>query len=105
MKVSGKIEVFRNDNNYYTGILKAWEDNKVIGKLFIDVKLPFEIARGQTWTLFVKEGYLNVRYGHTKEGGTIFTRPEIQVVDCDVIKKYIKDSGDEINDEGEVLFE
>ena len=45
MKVTGTIEVFKNKNGYVTGILKSFdEDNKkVLGKAYIDVKLPEKV--------------------------------------------------------------
>ena len=85
MKLTGTIEVFKNKNGYLTGVLKSFdEDNKkVLGKAYIDVKLPeeVEVKDGQTLSLDVKEGYLNAVYVDVKDA---FTKLKINVVKCDV---------------------
>ena len=85
MKVAGTIEVFKNKNGYITGVLKSFdEDNKkVLGKAYIDVRLPeeVEVKDGQTLTLDVKEGYLNAVYVDVKDA---FTKLKINVVKCEV---------------------
>ncbi len=64
MKVSGRIEVFTNKNGYLTGYLKNFVDNKPNGKAFIDVHTSKEfresLDKTKTYTLNVKEGFLNV---------------------------------------------
>ena len=84
MQVTGKLEVFKNKNGYYTAVLKAFGDNNELkGKAFMSVKLPesVEAKDGQTLTLNVKKGYLNAVYIGTDAP---FTKLEINVVDCEV---------------------
>ena len=84
MKVTGKLEIFKNRNGYFTAVIKAWdEENNVTGKAFMDVALPedVKVEDGQTLTLNVKKGYLNAVYVGTDAP---FTKLEINVVDCEV---------------------
>ena len=89
MKLSGNLEVFKNQRGYVTGVFKAWdEDTKaVLGKAYIDVALPegTEVKDGQTLTLNVKEGYLNAVFCKGKES---FTKLKINVVECEVIRVF-----------------
>lgn len=96
MLVTGKIEVFKNNRGYYTGVIKAWDndlahngagDSHVLGKVFIDVNLPkdVEAKAGETLTLDVKEGYLNARH---IAGENEFTKLAITIVKCDVVKTF-----------------
>lgn len=66
MLVTGRLEVFKNRNGYYTAVVKAWDNDnkKVLGKAFMDVSLPGNITceEGQTLTLNVKEGWINAFY-------------------------------------------
>ena len=89
MKLTGKLEVFKNQNGYFTAVFKAWNDkNEVKGKAFMDVKLPesVQVKDGQTLTLDVKEAYLNAV--HVEAGEKTFDKLKINVVDCEVISVY-----------------
>lgn len=89
LELKGNLEVFQNKNGYVTGVIKAWdEDNHtVLGKVFMDVKLPKEITikEGQSLTLDVKKAYLNAVY---VEGENGFTKLKINVVECEVIRVF-----------------
>lgn len=90
MKLSGKIEVFMNKRGYVTGVFKDWdEENKsVLGKAYVDVLLPEEIAikEGESLTLDVEEAYLNARY--VKSNGKDFTKLQINVVKALVSRRF-----------------
>ena len=83
LKLTGILEVFKNKKGYITGVIKAWDSNKVLGKSYLSVILPESVTveEGQTLTLEVKEGYLNAVFVGTD---TPFTKLEINVVDCDI---------------------
>lgn len=91
MKITGKLEVFLNEKGYVTGVFKAWdkENKNVLGKAYMDVKLPegVEVAKGHTLTLDVREAYLNTVY---VAGEKPFTKLKINVVDCLVEKEFAK---------------
>lgn len=96
MKLTGTLEVFKNSKGYFTGVIKAWDNEKhVLGKAYMDVSLPESVVieDGQTLTLDVKEGYLNAVY---VAGEKAFTKVKISVKACDIIsvfpKKKIKKS-------------
>ena len=89
MKLSGNLEVFKNQRGYVTGVFKAWdeESHEVLGKAYMDVALPegTEVKDGQTLTLNVKEAYLNAVFCKGKDP---FTKLKINVVDCEVIRVF-----------------
>lgn len=92
MKLSGKIEVFKNKKGYATGIIKAFsEDKKVIAKEFVDVELKDEKVRdklteGKTLTLNVEEGYLNLK--HVELDTESFNRIVVSVVKASVVAVF-----------------
>ena len=94
MKLSGLLEVFQNQKGYVTGVFKAWdsdepnEKHKVVGKAYMDVRLPkdVQIKEGQTLTLDVKEGYLRVE--HIVSNKVEFSKFVISVANCDVVRVY-----------------
>ena len=61
MQITGKIEVFKNQRGYVSGILKAFEDKELKGKVYIDVQ-GLDIKDDRTYTINVTEGYLNVHH-------------------------------------------
>ena len=61
MLLKGKIDVFKNQRGYVTGILKCFEDNELKGKVYIDVQ-GLDIKDDRTYTIDVIEGYLNVHH-------------------------------------------
>ena len=93
MKLTGRLEVFKNKNGYVTGVIKAWDDDskKVLGKAFMDVNLPkdVEIKDGQSLTLDVEEAYLNAYFVDTENP---FTKLKINVVKCKVIDVFPKEA-------------
>ena len=89
MQVTGKLEIFKNRNGYFTAVFKAWNDeDEVTGKAYMDVKLPdsVKVEDGQSLTLDVKEGYLNAV--HVEAGEKSFDKLKINVVKCEVISVY-----------------
>ena len=90
MKVTGKLEIFKNRNGYFTAVIKVWdEQNNVSGKAFMDVALPegVKVEDGQSLTLDVKEGYLNAVYVKAENS---FTKLKLNVVKCDVVDVFPK---------------
>ena len=90
MKVTGKLEIFKNRNGYFTAVIKAWDEkNQVAGKAFMDVALPegVKVEDGQSLTLDVKEGYLNAVYVKAENS---FTKLKLNVVKCDVVDVFPK---------------
>lgn len=89
LKITGKLEVFKNKNGYTTGVLKAWNDEEKVveGKAYMDVTLPKEVVieDGQTFTLDVKTAYLNAVHVN---GDNPFTKLRINVVECEVINIF-----------------
>lgn len=88
MQVTGKLEVFKNQNGYITAVVKAFGDkNELKGKTFVSARLPesVQVKDGQTLTLDVKKGYLNAVYVGTDAP---FTKLEINVVDCEVVSVF-----------------
>lgn len=88
MLVTGKLEVFKNQNGYNTAVLKDFgDDNSVKGKAFISCKLPesVKIEDGQTLTLDVKKGYLNAVYVGSDAP---FTKLEINISECEIVKVF-----------------
>ena len=88
MLVTGKLEVFKNQNGYNTAVLKAFGDNNELkGKTFVSCKLPesVKIEDGQTLTLDVKKGYLNAVYVGSDAP---FTKLEINISECEVVKVF-----------------
>lgn len=89
LKLSGTLEVFQNKKGYVTGVFKAWneEAKEVLGKVYMDVKLPesVKIKEGQTLTLDVKTAYLDAVH---VTGEHEFTKLRINVVDCKVTSVY-----------------
>lgn len=91
MKVTGKIEVFVNNKGYLTGVLKSFNENKeVTGKTYIDVNAYGELHDTMddkhTYTLNVKEGYLNAR--HVDIGEKSFDKIELSILDASVMSVY-----------------
>ena len=93
MKVTGKLEIFKNRNGYFTAVIKAWdEENNVTGKAFMDVALPegIKVEDGQSLTLDVKEGYLNAVYVKAQKAENSFTKLKLNIVKCDVVDVFPK---------------
>lgn len=88
MLVTGKLEVFKNENGYYTAVIKAWDKkNNLKGKAFMNVDLPdgMTCEDKQTLTIDVKEGYLNAVY---IECGNPFTKLVLNIVKADIVSVY-----------------
>ena len=89
LKLTGQLEVFKNQKGYITGVIKAWNEAEktVAGRTYMDVLLPVgvEVKEGQTLTLDVKTAYLNAVH---VEGENAFTKLKINVVDCEVIRVF-----------------
>ena len=93
MQVSGKLEIFKNRNGYYTAVIKAWGDHKELqGKALMDVALPedVKVEDGKTLTLDVKEGYLNAVYVKAEKAENSFTKFKLNIVKCDVVDVFPK---------------
>lgn len=90
LKLTGTLEVFKNRNGYITGIIKSFDkdDKSYLGNVCLDVSIPesVEVKEGQTLTLKVTEGYLNIR--HVVAKGNSFDKLFINVVKCKVVKVY-----------------
>ena len=57
MKITGKLEVFKNQRGYLTGILKAFDkDKNLIGKIFIDVQ-GLDISAGNEFKIRVNHDW------------------------------------------------
>lgn len=87
LKLQGRIEVFKNANGYTTGVIKAFEDKKLLGKAYMDIRLPEEIVinDNETLTLDVKTAYLNAVHVEAKES---FTKLQINVVEADIVSVF-----------------
>ncbi|MBO7732131.1 MAG: hypothetical protein J6S67_06255 [Methanobrevibacter sp.] len=88
MLTTGRLEVFKNKNGYYTAVIKAWDsENNLKGKAFMNVELPegTTCEDGQTLTLDVKEGYLNAVYVGCDAP---FTKLVINIVKAEVVSIY-----------------
>ena len=89
LKLTGRLEVFKNQKGYVTGVMKAWNDEtkEVLGKAYMDVALPqdVEINDGETLSLDVKTAYLNAVY---VSGENSFTKLKINVVDCEILSVF-----------------
>lgn len=88
MKLTGKIEVFKNAKGYITGIVPSIKDKKLLGKSFIQVYLPkdIEVKEGQTLTLNVKDAYLNSV--HVENEQQSFEKLVVAVNEAEVISVY-----------------
>ena len=92
MQIKGKIEVFKNQRGYLTGILKAFDSDKnLVGKIFIDVK-GLDIKDDRTYTIDVIEGYLNVI--HQESLTKAFDKLSISIVKHKLISVYPEMVGD-----------
>ena len=88
MKLTGKLEVFKNQNGYITAVIKDFDDNKQVrGKAYVSAKLPdyVVVEDNNSLTLDVKEGYLNAVYVDTDKP---FTKLQINVVNCEVLNVF-----------------
>lgn len=88
LKITGTLEVFKNNRGYTTGVLKSFNDaNQLTGRAYIDVTLPENVTveEGQTLTLNVKTGYLNAVH---VESENAFTKLKINVVECEITSVY-----------------
>ena len=88
MKLTGKLEVFKNQNGYITAVIKDFDDNnQVRGKTYVSAKLPADVKveDNQSLTLDVKEGYLDAVYVGTDAP---FTKLQINVVKCEVANVF-----------------
>lgn len=90
MQLTGKIEVFQNQNGYHTAVIKAWDESntKVLGKAFVDAKLPegIKCEKGQTLTLNVKEGYLSAVFVPAQQN--TFTKLKINIKEAEVLSVF-----------------
>ena len=98
MKITGKLEVFKNQRGYITGILKAFDkDKNLTGKIFIDVK-GLDIKDDRTYTINVIDGYLNVI--HQESLTKDFDKLSISVLKHKLLSVYPEKEGDkEVIDE------
>jgi len=90
MLLTGKIEVFKNEHGFTTGVLTAFDkENHPTGKAFVDVRgYAIEDDKVANVKLNVKKGYLNpVTIG---KGDKAFTKLVINIVDYEVIEEYQK---------------
>lgn len=86
MKVTGKIELFKNERGYVTGVIKSFsEEKKVNGKCFLDVK-GVDVEEGETLTIDMTEAYLNCVHVDTKESG--FDKLAISVKQYEIVKSH-----------------
>ena len=89
MKITGKIDLFKNARGYVTGQIKAFDkEKKLLGKYFIDVAGVI-VADGETLTIDVTEGYLNCVHV-TAEGKEAFDKLVLSVKSYDVVSSYKK---------------
>lgn len=89
MKITGKIDLFKNSRGYVTGQIKAFDSEKhLLGKCFVDV-VGVTVAEGETLTIDIKEGYLNCIHV-TSEGKESFDKLVISVKEYDVVSSYKK---------------
>lgn len=96
MKITGKLEVFKNPRGYLTGILKSFNENKELkGKIFIDVE-GLDLKDNRTYTIDVIEGFLNVR--HVESLTKDFDKLIIKIVKHKFISVYPQQEGDDIDD-------
>ena len=89
MLVQGKIEVFKNKRGYVTGILKAFDEKNLLGKVFIDVN-GLDLKDERTYTIDVTEGYLNVH--HVESLTKDFDKLVINIVKHKVISVFPDDT-------------
>ena len=94
MKLTGKIEVFKNKRGYLTGLLKSFnEKNELTGKVFIDV-VGLDLKDERTYTIEITEGYLNVH--HVESLTKDFDKLVIKVVKHKLIGVYPRKDGEYI---------
>lgn len=93
MQVLGKIEVFRNQRGYVTGILKSFENKELKGKVYIDVQ-GLDIKDDRTYTIEVTDGYLNVH--HVESLTKDFDKLVISVKKHNLISVYPEKPTDKI---------
>ena len=93
MQITGKIEVFKNQRGYVSGILKAFEDKEVKGKVFIDVQ-GLDLKDDRTYTILITEGYLNVH--HVESMTKDFDKLVISVKKHELISVYPEKPTDNI---------
>ena len=93
MLIQGKIEVFKNKRGYVTGILKAFDEKNLLGKVFIDIN-GLDLKDERTYTIDVTEGYLNVH--HVESLTKDFDKLVINIVKHKVISVF-PDDNKEVN--------
>lgn len=96
MQITGKIEVFRNQRGYVSGILKAFENKELKGKVFIDVQ-GLDIKDDRTYTINVTDGYLNVH--HVESLTKDFDKLVISIKKHELISVYPEKPTDKIKTE------
>ena len=96
MKITGKIEIFRNKNGFITGFLKSFNGNQCTGKVFIDVT-GLDIKDERTYTIEVEDGYLNVVHVETLTRS--FDKLSIAVKKHKLLSVYPEKPSDRINNE------
>lgn len=107
MLITGKLEVFKNQRGYVTGIFKAFDEFKHLqGKVFIDVA-GLDIKDERTYTIDVIEGYLNAV--HVASLTKDFDKLVVNVVKHKLISVYPDDekkdeSQEDKEDEDELPF-
>lgn len=88
MKITGKIDLFKNQRGFVTGTIKCFDkENKLVGKSFIDV-VGVAVEEGETLTIDVKEGYLNSVHVEGKDSK--FDKLCLNVKEYDIVKSYKK---------------
>lgn len=92
MKITGKIEVFKNARGYTSGILKCFNNGEMVGKLFIDVE-GLDLKDTRTYTIDIIEGYLNVH--HIESMTKDFDKLVINVKKHKLIDVYPKKKGED----------
>ena len=98
MKLSGHLEVFKNENGYLTGVMKSFDFNgkKPTGKVYIDVRIGEDnlkdFKKGSTYTLNLKEAYLDAIHVDCEKPFTksIITVKEYEVFSIFTPEKAVK---------------
>lgn len=90
MKLNGHLDVFMGTDNYLHAVIKAFsQDKKVLGKVFVEVRVPEdkknEFKQGTTYTLNVTAGYLDAMYVECEKS---FTKLLISIKDYEVVKTF-----------------
>lgn len=95
MKLTGKIEVFKNKRGYLTGKINSFDkEGKLIATEYVEVKISDEkladkVNNGKTVTIDVTKGFLNIV--HVELETESFNKFVVAIVEGKVVSIYPED--------------